>query len=305
LEEEGDVYIKINSTDTAFQGDYKIRVLKARPVILVHGIDSWPWDIDDVKSGNNSMGNWKDNLPWDIQAYPCVCYDFLWNSLLDDLKYINEAGTKITEIIDCSESVNPSIDKLFEKHKMNVAIVAHSMGGYIARYALNEVPEKIYKVATMGSPFYGSDVAFGPKNWWTAHFKRTSEHNLKELMPGSGFVLAMHDWEGKNKCLCFAGYGAQPRINEPLIPYDRGLQDSDGAVPASSALLVGACDNKLVRRNHGTVGCATYMDGPHAGDTHWFIALLSWFNTESCKYRWNKTVLFNDEIYKGVRNYIK
>jgi len=65
LDSDQKLFIKINSTDTSFKGKYGIRVLKVRPVILVHGIECFPKEEKHIAEGKNSMGHWDDYLQWD------------------------------------------------------------------------------------------------------------------------------------------------------------------------------------------------------------------------------------------------
>jgi hypothetical protein len=68
----------------------------------------------------------------------------------------------------------------------------------------------------------------------------------------------MSQWGGLNKLLCMAGVGAPPRMT--FGPYVRGLGASDGVVPISSALLVDAAENRVIRiADHGTIALVTYV----------------------------------------------
>ena len=308
-------FIEIKSTDSDKELKYAVRIFRSRPIILIHGISCLPKIIDDIKRGRNSMGNWKDCLPWDGNTYPSLYYDFRWNTEIHDL--ISDDTGKIIEIVDCSPDINPSVVKLEANHNMNVIIIAHSMGGFIARYALEEKPNMIDKVILLASPMYGSDIAHVRINWLKQKLKDTSEHNLKMLQHGSELVLAMDKWDGKEKCLCIAGEGASSRIKVNIITkiligfhYDRGLHDSDGVVPVCSATLRGAHENIVFERDHATIALSTYVKESNKytiNPPSVFIEALKMIvgYSNPCTYRWPKKDVFNNEIYKATRNYIK
>ncbi len=295
--------------------EYKIRVLKARPVILVHGIECWPKIKDDLETGNNSMGHWNDYLSYDANCYPCICYNFLWDSKNNDLEYNPSGNSKIKEIVDCNVDKNPSVVQLEKLHNMDVVIIGHSMGGYIVRYALsdNDSLSKIHKAITLGDPHYGSDIAFIPNCKLIAWFKRTSEINLMALRRGSDFVWNMHNWGGKNKLVCLAGYDAPPRIPS-WLGYTKGLDYSDGVVPVPSAFVIGADNAMKLRADHGTVALATYVsqdkypfdpDPPGALGT--FIERI--FGNNKGQNRISPELIIGNskynKVYKKVRDYIK
>lgn len=315
-------YVETKSTAKDFAGAYSIRVFRARPVILVHGIDCPPWDQKDVKAGRDSMGNWRDCLPWDGQAYPCTCYSFSWKSA-EGGDPLNPDGTdKIRCIIeeDKKELDNPYVQKAYEKHgNMKVVLIGHSMGGYIVRFALSNLNayQRIHKAVLMGTPMYGSDVATADITWLAAKLKQTSRHNLLMLRPGSEMVRNMHNWAGKDKCLCFAGVMYPARLERGTtaglltgIAYDRGSRDGDGAVPGSSALLTENADSRnfALRRDHGTIGLAAYTpdehypEPPKATTTEEILSLI--MAHDKSIGRRNKHAMFEDEIYIGVRDHI-
>ena len=295
--------------------EYKIRVLKARPVILVHGIECWPKEKGDLVAGNNSMGHWNDYLPYDANCYPCFCYNFLWDSKENDLEYDPADVSKIKEIVNCDTNINPSVVKLEESHNMNVVIIGHSMGGYIVRYALsvNNSLTLIHKAITLGDPHYGSDIAFIPNCKLIAWFKRTSEINLMALRRGSKFVWEMHKWGGKSKLVCLAGYDAPPRVPE-WLGYAKGLNYSDGVVPVPSAFVIGADNAMKLRADHGTVGIATYVsqdkypfDPDPPGLLETFRERI--FGNNKGQNRISPELIIGDskynKVYKKVRSYIK
>ena len=312
---ERKVFVKIKSTESDFEGEYKIRCFRARPVILVHGIECYPKEDDDIVLGNNSMGHWNDYLQWDINCYPCICYNFCWDSGNDehDLEYNPVGDSIIKDIVNCPPEQNPSVVKLEDTHKMNVVLIAHSMGGYFVRYALEkqESYNLIHKAITLGTPHYGSDVALGSVGDLTVWFKQTTKINLLALRRGSDFVWEMNKWGGKNKLVCFAGYDAPIRAPS-WIPYTKGLAHSDGVVPVSSGFVKGAINENKTRADHGTIGIATYVDQenyPLDEDPSAVSAIIErFFGNNKGQNRIAPELIIGDSkyntIYKKVRSYI-
>jgi len=269
LDNDNGAYVQLSLTNARAALDYKVRVFRARPVILVHGIECYPKTKEDLRHTPawNSMGNWNDNLPWDGAMYPCVCYNFCWDSYTDQLKL--EGESIIRKIVDSSnDEEHPNVKYLYTKHgNMACVLIGHSMGGFIVRYALHNASDKIYLAVTLGTPHYGSDVA----NMWIskigAWVKQSSENNLKMLRRGSEFAWAMHDWGGKSKLICLAGYGAPARVKLNFWTwrfferrYVRGLTYwSDGVVPVSSAFVEGAYCPEQILADHGTIALAAYV----------------------------------------------
>jgi pimeloyl-ACP methyl ester carboxylesterase len=302
-------YVRIASA-TASACSYHLRLFRARPIILVHGIDCKPCTQNDARKGNNALGNWEDCLPWDRDAYPCWCYNFAWNSerRADNLSHDGEG--KLRGIIeqDPGEPDNPNVGNLQRNHGMDVVLIGHSMGGFFVRFALkdDDIRDSIYKAVLLGSPMYGSDIALGSVSTPVTMWKNTTSHNLRMLRRGSVFVTTMDSWEGKEKCICIAGTGTPPRVTcrFNVIPYDRGLWHGDGVVPVSSALLRDAHNYKFLR-NHGTVALASYAkENEYVVDpTPASPGLLS------SSYNWtsrrNKHAMFTDKLYRCVRNQIR
>jgi pimeloyl-ACP methyl ester carboxylesterase len=309
LANDNGAFVRLTSSDPDAAVNYRIRVFRARPVILVHGIDSKPWTQAEARQGKNALGNWEDCLPWDALAYPCVCHNFSWDPREKHDDLLSTHVGKILGIIqqDPSEPDNPHIDKLYNKYSMSVVLIGHSMGGFIVRYALRlpSSREKIHKAVLLGSPMYGSDIALTLLNTKLAWWKNTSLNNLRALRRGSEFVNAMHNWSGANKCLCIAGKGAPPRARVPITPYERGLGYSDGVVPVSSALLPGAVNMSVVR-DHGTVGLATYV----TEETQYPFDPSPEFpgignSPDPCDKRRSTLRMFEDELYRTVRDHIR
>jgi len=155
-ETAGDVYIKINSTDPIFQGKYKIRVVKARPVILVHGINASPKSSSDPDTTFEHM---RDCLGYFKEIPPCICYDFPWWSKDPDVQGFEKYVGKKKEADD-------SLFKfIYEKYDLHgdykANIILHSMGGFIVRYQLNYsgFADMVNQVLFINSPQYGSDLA--------------------------------------------------------------------------------------------------------------------------------------------------
>ena len=315
LDSDKKVFVKINSSESSFKGKYGIRVLKTRPVILVHGIECYPKIKEDVWDGNNSMGHWEDYLPWDSECYPCVCYNFCWDSYINDIYWDEEKGGIIKDIVDCPPEQNSSVVKLYDKHKMDVVLIGHSMGGFFVRFALEkqESYDRIYKAITLGTPHYGSDIALIPLVKPVSWLKDTSKNNLTELRRGSNMAWEMHKWGGKNKLVCMAGCDAPPRVPES-VTYTKGLTHSDGVVPVSSAFVEGADNALKISADHGTIAIATYVsqdkypyDKNPSGLIPTIINRLRGNNKG--QHRIPPELIIGDskynKVYKKVREYIK
>lgn len=68
------------------------------------------------------------------------------------------------------------VDELVAEHDADVHLLGWSLGGYIAREAARERPDKIRSVITMGSPVIG-----GPKYTTVAGRYRRNGHDLDEI----------------------------------------------------------------------------------------------------------------------------
>ena len=155
--------------------EYKIRVLKARPVILVHGINASPKDSSDTATAFEHM---RDYLGYFKEVMPCVCYDFPWWSNDED-------SNGFEKYVGIDKNDDESLYKFaYEKFKLHgdykANIILHSMGGFVVRYQLDyqNFADMINQVLFIDSPMYGSDLA----NFLVA---RTSANNVFNTISSS------------------------------------------------------------------------------------------------------------------------
>jgi hypothetical protein len=138
----------------------------------------------------------------------------------------------------------------------HVDVVAHSMGGLIARAWMVSGPgngnplasapftpydKQIRRLITIGTPHYGATSGFLRDTY--AESKDCSTAQVDEMRFGSDFVLRLHDEWQKNppiapeNVLLIAGTGSSTPILE-CDPYTVGAQGcNDGVVDISSAAL--------------------------------------------------------------------
>ncbi len=196
-ETAGKIYIKVNSTETAFQGEYKIRALKTRPVILVHGINASPKSSSDPAT---TFEHIRDCLGYFKEVAPCICYDFPWWSKDPD-------ASGFEKYVGINSGVSDSLyEFVYEKYDLHsdykANIILHSMGGFIVRYQLDyqNFADMINQVLFINSPQYGSDLA----NFLVARPEAvgifnlslsmdTSEQNYIHLSRGSDTIWKMHN----------------------------------------------------------------------------------------------------------------
>jgi hypothetical protein len=88
------------------------------------------------------------------------------------------------------------------------------------------------------------------------------------------------------------------------MPYERGLGRSDGVVPVSSALLQNALNNIIMKRDHGTVGLATYVKD-HEYPFNPAPAFPGWNFADPCERRRDASNMFRDPLYIVVRDFIQ
>ena len=132
------------------------------PIILVHG-----WDEND----NAFM--FGENEPW-LSTYK----EQIWNTFYDELR--NTTLDKLESNVQIYEFIYPTYKNIADNgHKLaeflsnidslntnkNVFIIAHSMGGLVARHALEheikgtKIGNIVNKIVTLGTPHHGSILA--------------------------------------------------------------------------------------------------------------------------------------------------
>ena len=159
-EKKGTCYIELKQRfgmESFPDTKYKVRVLKARPVILVHGINSSPKSSSDPDTTFEHM---RDCLGYFKEVAPCICYDFPWDSSQPHNGKGFEHYVGINSSI--SDSLYEFVDERYDLHgDYKVNILLHSMGGFIVRYQLDysEFANMVNQVLFINSPQYGSDLA--------------------------------------------------------------------------------------------------------------------------------------------------
>lgn len=109
---------------------------RGRPVILLHGwLGSW--------------GLWQETMLFLGQYYRTYALDF-WG--------FGESGKKIStyQVTDFVKMVNQFMEKMGIE---SAPLVGHSMGGTVSLSVAIEYPQKVQKVAVIGSPINGSSLA--------------------------------------------------------------------------------------------------------------------------------------------------
>ena len=201
----GKVFIKVNTTKPAYISKYKIRLLKARPVILVHGINAFPQDAADPGTTFHHM---RDFLGYLKDIVPCVCYDFPWDSAdgHNGKGFEHYVGDDKADAGSLFKFVDDIVVKLHGGYKAN--IILHSMGGFIVRYQLDYLTfaNMINQVLFINSPQYGSDLGnfchSSPglnvaTTWLASKFDSsswgTSRENMDHLCRGGETIWKMHN----------------------------------------------------------------------------------------------------------------
>ncbi|MEX2556583.1 MAG: hypothetical protein WEB06_13275 [Actinomycetota bacterium] len=140
------------------------------PIVTIHGITGSDQDFDRTidlsyidahpKPPRSMLDLFAGSKQPDQKLPPgldgVAVYSFSYTP--DSLRWVDDSrvGGKFAETIDC----------LYDKWKVPVSVVAHSMGGLVTRWVANStdskgVPrsKKLGKVITLGTPYEGSDMA--------------------------------------------------------------------------------------------------------------------------------------------------
>jgi len=175
-------------------------------------------------------------------------------------------------IAKSGDSLSEELSALGRRHKdFRVAIVAHSMGGLVARYAL-ETPGKnpgcVTDLFTLGTPHAGSALAGGQK-WLELAFegppsKQTDWKTLRDgtgeasvdLKPGSAFLNELNARSRSDKVRYHCGIGTRGFITdelyEKLLPqFDQVLQSRGFPDVARSSLAGLLKQSDAFRTGHG------------------------------------------------------
>jgi len=257
LENANGAYVRLTQADPDTALNYSLRVFRARPVVLVHGINANPRSSSDP---NTTFADMRDKLGLMANVYPCVCYDFPWNSEKDF-----EGETGFMDYVGLNENSKGTlygfVADSYKKHGESIPanIVAHSMGGMIVRYQLPKsgFAVMVNQVLFIDSPQYGSELANFVIDIWPQYVK-TYNPMLTRLMDswGTGRINYLHlsragetVWDmHHNVALTIPAQhvaftiGTQGDYLEAMFrsimfgydAYRRGLRRGDGIVPAGS-----------------------------------------------------------------------
>ena len=138
------VFVRVNSTQSGFQGKYKIKCLRSKPVLLVHGIRVGPRNDTDTDKFCSDLD----------EILRCLGYT------VDFLRYDSGSDT-IPNIIT---EYNDQIEQMFtDSGDQEVSIVAHSFGATLTDLCLKDMTtaerNQIAFVITIGGVHRGSPFA--------------------------------------------------------------------------------------------------------------------------------------------------
>ncbi|MEU5048196.1 alpha/beta fold hydrolase [Streptomyces sp. NPDC021096] len=138
------------------------------PILLVHGIGAkpgmWTGGTDKWVKNGNVEGTDVPPLKYledKVGADRAAGYTFDWSSQAgpqSEVSWVDgkegSPGNHLSEAIRC----------VAEKSQRKVIVVAHSMGGLLTKFAVNQpgIREKVAAVFTMGTPYKGSFMAGAP-----------------------------------------------------------------------------------------------------------------------------------------------
>ena len=184
--------VKRNNSSTDFEITYNITLKKARPLLLVHGIESRPIEekdnylVDDEKKDKIAFYYiYKDVSAW-YDFAPCIPFPFPWNH-----------GKGLYDFY-CLDSNSQSLSKFYLNKAgtwyLEAAIMAHSLGGILAVKQIENdasFANSVHGLVCLGSPFCGSIIG----NYATLYaaifggVHETSTDNITHLARGSSHVL--------------------------------------------------------------------------------------------------------------------
>ncbi|MGQ9632571.1 MAG: esterase/lipase family protein [bacterium] len=138
------------------------------PLILIHGCGSEGWSPAEIKRRKADKQRW---LPL-LQFFK---YDSEFNSTFKVYRFVYDSRMGIPEN---AHLLDQSIDNSELKGE-RLIILAHSMGGLIARYLISQREEDVLLLITLGTPHHGSPLA-NPS--WVRYSLRRSPSIFSELL---------------------------------------------------------------------------------------------------------------------------
>ena len=216
----------------SFPVGIKAQVSSLEPIVIVPGImGSWNWDVFLDRSNPGT---------WDF-----FVADHTWDNLIDALEHAGyEKNVNLfvafydwrqSNINSVTDYLIPTINKaLTNSPTGKVSIIAHSMGGLVARRYIqsNNYRDDVNKLIMLGTPNYGSsdvytlwEAGFIPDNW-----------SFKEHL-GIGFYLwYLTTATGQTSDNYDTVHTFIPSIRE-LLPVYSFLTDSDGVTKSYGSLI--------------------------------------------------------------------
>ena len=255
------VKIKRESGSSNDELSYKIKLRKARPLILVHGIEAFPTNEASTYILQDEKKNSKTKIAFyyiykSISAWndfcPAIPFPFPWNSKIGSYE---------------SFCIGSSSLKSFCQRKngtwyLGPVIMAHSMGGLLSVKQMEadaSFANNVEGLVCLGSPFCGSDIG-NSANLYSLVFggvHNTSSQNIEHLSRGTSYVLnrirffpnAVHNLRHKDFL-----YGVI-KDNNNFYRFCKYTGEGDGIVNCCSAnvgetLHWEDCKGKEIQLNH-------------------------------------------------------
>ncbi len=201
--------------------DWATRADGHRVVVLIHGYNSTSRSLADLHAGLNRRG------------WPCAVFDYPNDGPID------ESGRLLSEELRHFAGDHPDL---------SVTIVAHSMGGLVARQAIENPdldPGNVRQLIMVGTPNHGSQMAHfaggleccehlvprhdqGPENLLRLSIADGLNEARSDLKPGSRFLRDLNTRERNSKVRYSLMLGTQA----PLTPGQ--LQEFRSAIAAAA-----------------------------------------------------------------------
>jgi pimeloyl-ACP methyl ester carboxylesterase len=161
------------------------------------------------------------------------CNRAVWHSFMRDAAsrgYRCEAVTLMNpfaSIDSHADAIDRAIDELRDAHPVRVVIVAHSMGGLVARAALQRIDaSRVAHVFTLGSPHHGTH---------TARFGRMT--SVTQMGRGSAWLAALAEREINDRSgLPRSAYTTIYSYHDDIV-----YPQTTGALDGAECVAIGGC----------------------------------------------------------------